>query len=479
MLLPVTMIRAQILQGNGTTSTCNTTFFDSNPGGNYANNENSIRIICPSTPGQYMRASFTTFNLENGYDYLIIHDGNTAAAPIIGTYTGGASPGNVTATNPSGCLSFRFYSDNITTSVGWSANMTCTALAPAPTVGSAQDCGGGGGITICSNTAFGGNSSGAGDQELLGAWDGCLNREHQSSWYYFSPSSSGTLAFTIAPVNGADDYDFALWGPFATVQCPAYSSVAPLRCSYSQYGGNTGLIAGAGDNSEDDMGDRWVNPINVTAGQVYVMVIDNYTQSSQPFNFTWALSAGASLDCTPLPIELAEFGGEAEDHHNYIHWTTSAEINNEYFTVEKSADGTSWTELGRVTGAGNSNSLVSYEMIDPVPYAGTYYRLKQTDFDGQFEYFDMIFIQRALGGTEPGEAFSIYPNPVENILNIETYTEGDHTVTIVDETGRTVLSRELDHAILHQLDLGGLRSGLYSIGISDGNSISYRKLVRK
>jgi len=94
---------------------------------------------------------------------------------------------------------------------------------------------------------------------------------------------------------------------------------------------------------------------------------------------------------TPLPIELLDFTASCKNQKNLLNWSTTSETNNDYFTVEKSADALNWFVLSTKQGAGNSNSLTSYSEIDNEPYNGNnYYRLKQTDFDGKYSYSDVV-----------------------------------------------------------------------------------------
>jgi len=163
-------------------------------------------------------------------------------------------------------------------------------------------------VQVCNDVTFSGNSSGSGStQELNSSNRGCLTVEHQSSWYYFAPVTSGTVALTIQT---SVDYDFAIW---ATGNCAGLGT--PVRCSYSQYFGNTGLAstnssgAAVTDDSEGVGGDRWVRPLNVTAGQTYIMLIDNFTANSTPFTLDWTFYNGATLNCNPsaMPVELLNF----------------------------------------------------------------------------------------------------------------------------------------------------------------------------
>ncbi len=90
----------------------------------------------------------------------------------------------------------------------------------------------------------------------------------------------------------------------------------------------------------------------------------------------------------PLPVMLLSFELSRDSDDVIIKWSTATEINNDYFTIEHSADGQNWDVFLYVNGAGNSNEIRHYEITDDDPLNGVnYYRLKQTDFDGRFEYF--------------------------------------------------------------------------------------------
>jgi hypothetical protein len=98
-----------------------------------------------------------------------------------------------------------------------------------------------------------------------------------------------------------------------------------------------------------------------------------------------------------LPIELIEFNGYSNNQVNVLNWVTASEINNDYFTLEKSRSGIYWEEIVKIDGAGNSNTITSYEYVDQKPFPqNNYYRLKQTDFDGNSEYFKIIYINKSI-----------------------------------------------------------------------------------
>lgn len=113
---------------------CGGNFTD--PGGPtamYSNNANVSTLICPDNSTDLVTVTFTAFNLENNWDFLRVYAGTSAAAPLIGTFTGTAIPASVTSSSPGGCLFFVFTSDGSGTRDGWIANIAC---APAPTCSS-------------------------------------------------------------------------------------------------------------------------------------------------------------------------------------------------------------------------------------------------------------------------------------------------------------------------------------------------------
>lgn len=144
---------------NGSVSTCSGTFYDNGGTGDYSNSQNLTYTICPSTPGSYLTVNFTSFSLENSWDYLYIYDGSTTGAPLIGTYTGTGSPGAIVSSTVNGCLTFRFTSDGSFTYSGWVATISCSSTPLPPGIsmsnGSINTCG----ATFYDNGGASGNYS--------------------------------------------------------------------------------------------------------------------------------------------------------------------------------------------------------------------------------------------------------------------------------------------------------------------------------
>ena len=118
---------------NGTITTCDAVFYDDGgPEGNYSNNREYTLTFQPATAGASLEVNFTSFELESNYDYLYIYDGASTSATQIGQYTGGNTPGTVTATNDAGALTFRFTSDQSVNRPGWIAVVHCTGIVYEP-----------------------------------------------------------------------------------------------------------------------------------------------------------------------------------------------------------------------------------------------------------------------------------------------------------------------------------------------------------
>jgi len=685
---------------------CGTTVYDpGGAGGNYANSTNFTATYCPTTPGDVVTINFTAFNTEAGWDFVNIYNGPTTASPLLGSYSGTVSPGAITSTDASGCITLNFTSDGSGVRAGWAANIICgtppppqgnddpcgatsltvntncaftasttsnstgttgpppptcanyvtsdvwfsavvpangsliietaagvitdggmsvytapscagpfvqiacdddggtglmpaltlNGLAPGSTVyirfwaygaysngsfsicvhtppppptgdcvyilnlydswgdgwgtsqvgvsinggantwytvtgantqvllgmnindvivltydasgpfqyensyslgmlnggvffnsGSSpiagvsfaqsvdcvtppaapQDCAGG--VTICSGQSFNNNSSNTGNvNDLNTANQGCLlSGERQGTWYYFSPSASGTIGFTITPTVPTD-YDFALWGPMNTIACPPTG--APLRCSYAAPYGPTGLGNGAVDATESASGDRFVSTINVLAGEIYILYIDNFSSNGQAFDLGWNLTNGASLDCTVLPVDLLDLHARPIKGSVELNWATVSETNTSHFIVERSMDAISFDRFGSLPSAGTSVSLIDYTFVDDFPYAGSnYYRLIQVDLDGTEKPSNVVHVLFKSG------APIVVPNPMLDNATVyfDELPEDGMILRIMDAGGRIVWSVPMgpvNGSGRFDFSLAGFDAGAYFLTLTNAN----------
>jgi len=184
----------------------------------------------------------------------------------------------------------------------------------------------------------------------------------------------------------------------------------------------------------------------------------------------------------PLPVTLMSFNARYDAGLVNLDWHTASEINNAYFDIERSTDGATWMAIGRVTGHGNSQVINDYSAIDNlagvIPSGSIYYRLKQVDFNGQFEYSLIISINF------PGQDVSVkaYPNPTTDMLSID-WMSADNSATILKVTniqGVTVHTETINgEGMVHrQISMNEYPIGIYVVQIANGNNVTTKTVYK-
>lgn len=183
-----------------------------------------------------------------------------------------------------------------------------------------------------------------------------------------------------------------------------------------------------------------------------------------------------------LPVELISFSANNKENYIQLSWQTASEINNLGFDIERSQDGKTWETLNFVAGHGNTNQTINYEYEDHRPlYGSNYYRLKQMDFDGQFEYSKVVLVEMNKGTAN----ISIYPNPVNHDLTIKL-TEEQATagqLFVYDYSGKQILQLSVNlekGTNILPVTTANLQSGIYFMQLTYDNQVSeIVKFVKK
>ena len=188
----------------------------------------------------------------------------------------------------------------------------------------------------------------------------------------------------------------------------------------------------------------------------------------------------------PLPIQLSSFEAKKKRNEVYLSWTTAAEFNNDYFTIEKSHDGIHFVSLQRVKAAGNSNTTIHYGSIDKSPYTGvSYYRLKQTDMDGAHTYSEIIAIE--FTGTTSSEVSIIDfgPNPFDNYFWIvyECIIRQEINIQLINLNGELVINEfvfaDEGYNKFESFPPATLPKGIYIVTIAYDNKKISQKILKK
>lgn len=183
------------------------------------------------------------------------------------------------------------------------------------------------------------------------------------------------------------------------------------------------------------------------------------------------------MSSASLPIELEAFNVRSiSDNKAQIEWSTSSELNNDYFTIEKSADGLFWQTLDQVKGAGTTGAISNYQLIDHNPFPGTsYYRLKQTDFDGSFGYFEIKSVSFAFDFE-----ISVFPNPIVRQFTVNHKEANNVKVQLYRSNGRFIKSVTTRFQDSTHMDVADLENGQYYLIVSDDfNTKTFPLIISK
>ncbi len=210
------------------------------------------------------------------------------------------------------------------------------------------------------------------------------------------------------------------------------------------------------DISQGDM--NRINAIAIRQGSVGTMTgtIDGIRVSN-----SW----GAGV----LPVKLLNFNATVNEHSTSISWSTSSEINNKGFEIEKSLDGTNFENIGFVKGYSNSNQLNNYS-FDYQNSESAFYRLKQIDFDGAYEYSNIVSAKNGIN------EFEILPNPFKDEITISN-TDKITNIEIVDLTGKVVYtSQPINNKV--SVNTSNLKGGVYYIKVYNNESVITKKIIK-
>ncbi|MGB1205565.1 MAG: T9SS type A sorting domain-containing protein [Chitinophagales bacterium] len=188
-----------------------------------------------------------------------------------------------------------------------------------------------------------------------------------------------------------------------------------------------------------------------------------------------------NVDCKPTPIELIHFSGEVQEEGNLLKWITATEINNNYFTMYRSADGTTFEAIGTKEGAGNSTTAIAYELMDKTAPSGlSYYRLDQTDFDGTTTSSNIISLVR---GEQSFGLIELLPVPAIDFVTVRftSATKADVNLAVYNVAGALVGTQvvEAQNGInALQLDVANYPNGVYFLSLNNGEEVVNVKFIK-
>jgi len=222
--------------------------------------------------------------------------------------------------------------------------------------------------------------------------------------------------------------------------------------------------------------------LNITVGndsvkvdyvKTYLQTEENGSRHNKDIAFSYSIGSCSS----GLPINLFSINGHNENNVNIVNWVTSSEINNSHFDIERSEDGIEFTKIGETKSGGNTTVNTNYSFTDKAPLTGTnFYRLKQWDFNGEFQYSKIISIDNK----SKKQGLTIYPNPAKGNITVQSSITKiyNRTVETIDMIGRRVTSVTLpaNKNTIH-INTQNFVNGVYFVRVNDGNEMIVQKLV--
>lgn len=210
---------------------------------------------------------------------------------------------------------------------------------------------------------------------------------------------------------------------------------------------------------------------NTTAGTITRNAVSVFS----PFTL-----GSTSILTNPLPVKLLSFTATSNNQHIILKWTTASESNNLYFEIERSINGTQYEPIGRVAGIGTTSQTTHYNFTDLTPSATNYYRLKQVDIDGRYEYSTILTIKL---NSELKKGVNIFPNPVSNKINISISSDlaTNADIKIIDALGQLIYYQKEKLAkgvnVITINSLFNLSKGIYTLQVVMDNEIFSTKFI--
>lgn len=282
---------------------------------------------------------------------------------------------------------------------------------------------------------------------------------------------------TIGAIYFSNKYGFGFRGDIAELRVWNYErSAAEIQLTYKcgLPSPTTGVVAYykfsdgiAGGNNTG------VTILNDATGNGNDATLHGFTLTGTSSNFIGDFNELTGT-CSVVPITLSYFSAQVNNQTAHLTWQTASEMNNKGFTIERSADGTKqWQAIGFVPGSGSSSTIINYQFVDENPLTGkNFYRLMQTDFDGNSTFSKIALVQ--IAGLN---RMSLYPTVTSGVIYLNTSDDVllKTPYSIFDNFGRIVSRGEVQSQ--HQtIDVSRLQSGVYYLKLQNNEGM---KFIRK
>lgn len=216
--------------------------------------------------------------------------------------------------------------------------------------------------------------------------------------------------------------------------------------------------------------------VNNTTSDMIIPLSLTANRRDETVTASWNLSAtnpgGLCTSAAPLPVKLTAFTLHKMNQITRLSFSTVSETNNDYFTIERSTDGRDFEAIGDIKGAGNSTEQISYTFIDENPEQGiNYYRIKQTDFDGNNSYSDVKYVIHGSNNRT-----WVTPKNTSGIVTIDTDLD-NYDLAVYSSMGQMV-EKYSAYSGKQTVDISELPNGIYYFVVHSTTSQETIKVVK-
>jgi hypothetical protein len=264
-------------------------------------------------------------------------------------------------------------------------------------------------------------------------------------------NTSGAAASLYGYIDFNRDGDFADAGERSTVSSvPNGTTIAtPIAVNF------TGLTGGS-------VGSSYIR-FRIANSATQASNYSGYAATGEVEDYPFPITASG------LPVELISFKGELKENNEVLlSWETASELNNDYFDIERKNENNTWETIGKVNGAGNSNTFNTYTFTDDEPMEGeNFYRLKQVDYNLESEYTFIIMLNTSTKSNPKDAVFTVFPNPAKYELNIKSNQRDNFKnteVQIYNLIGECLYKEQMKESQI-TLNLSDYKNGIYLIKV--------------
>ena len=207
-----------------------------------------------------------------------------------------------------------------------------------------------------------------------------------------------------------------------------------------------------------------------------------YVRVKDGSGINWSLTKWVTFIAPgPLPLQLLEFTGILKDRHVQLQWKTQNEVNTSHFIIERSVDGVSFSQVGKLP-AKPITPFADYSFEDDpagIVSRKLYYRLREVDKDGSFTFSNIVTVDiSANSGT-----IRLHPNPASGFVDLYSgsgFGFGTNpSVLITDAAGKVILRQQLSQRDPQRVDISSLHAGLYILSVLNSAGMQSQKLIVK